>query len=160
MRPSPAASSGPDTERLGQSPVSVGRYGVIVLLGLILTLSVLAALSMIAGIAPQKGLDIVGLPIAIYFSNWRFLRKHRRVMLAEELNWFAFFCGIAFSVFDEPFALIATISSDEFSPIRKVAQILMALVVDFSIAGAIVYGTVPWISRRILKSTATPESRP
>jgi hypothetical protein len=137
-----------------KAPVSVWWYGVICFCGLLLTLVVLVLFSIVTGIAPLKGFIIAGLPFSIHFANWRFVRKYRRALIPEELKWFALSCGVAFCLCDEPLALVARILSDSEGPIQKAATIVVALLVDFSIVGAIVYGTVPWISRRILGANA------
>jgi hypothetical protein len=101
-----------------------------------------------------KGLIIAGLPFSIHFANLRFIRKYRRALVPEELKWFAISCGVAFYACDEPFALVARLLSEGEGPIQKSATIVVALLVDFSIVGAIVYGTVPWISKRIIRTNA------
>ena len=154
MQPITPTPSTTDAKPLGAAPVTVWWYGVIYFLGLLVTLSVLLLLANVTGITPPNGCAVVGLPFSIHFANWRFMRKYRRVLVSEELKWFALSCGIAFVVFDEPFALVARIISNSEGPIEKGATTVVALLVDFSIVGAIVYGTVPWISERIRGATA------
>jgi hypothetical protein len=139
---------------LEEAPVSVWWYGLICFFGLLLTLVVLVLFSILTGIAPVKGLIVAGLPFAIHFANLRFIRKYRRALGSEELKWFAISCGVAFYACDEPFALVARLLSDSEGRIQKTATIILALLVDFSIVGAIVYGTVPWISKRIIGTNA------
>jgi hypothetical protein len=154
VQPSKPTPSATDAETLEVAPVSVWWYGAICFFGLLLALFVLVLFGIITGITPPNGSTVAGLPFSIHFANWRFIRKYRRVLNLEELKWFALSCGVAFYVFDEPFALVARILSDSEGTIEKVATIVGALLVDFSIVGAIVYGTVPWISKRIRSSSA------
>jgi hypothetical protein len=154
VQPKNPTSSTTDAAPSEVAPVSVWWYGVICFFGLLLTLFVLVLFGTATGITPPKGSAVVGLPFSIYFANWRFMRKHRRVLISGELKWFAISCGVAFCVFDEPFALVARILSDSEGPIEKAATIVVGLLVDFSIVGAIVYGTVPWISKRIRSANA------
>src|SRR5882762_8883639 len=126
MQPSKPTPSDIDAEPLEDAPVSVWWYGVICFLGLLLTLFVLVLFSVITEITPPKGSIVVGLPFSIYFANWRFIRKYRRVLVSEELMWFAVSCGVAFYVCDEPFALVARILSDSEGSIQKVATIFVA----------------------------------
>jgi len=154
MHPGKSTPSVIDVKALEAAPVSVWWYGVICFFGLILTLVVLVLFSMLTGIAPLKGFIVAGLPFSIHFANMRFIRKYRRALAPEELKWFALSCGVAFYACDEPFALVARLLSDSEGPIQKAATIVVALLVDFSIVGAIVYGTVPWISKRIPATNA------
>jgi hypothetical protein len=148
MQPVEPIPSAIDAKSLKGAPVSVWWYGVICFLGLLLTLIVLVLLSSLTGITPPHGL-VAGLPFSIHFANLRFLRKYRRALDPDELKWFALSCGVAFYACDEPFALVARIHSAGESPIENAATIIVALLVDFSIVAAIVYGTVPWVSKRI-----------
>jgi hypothetical protein len=154
MHPSKPTASPVDAKPLEEAPVSVWWYGVICFIGMLLTLVALLIFSILTGIQPLKGLGAAGLPFSIHFANLRFIRKYRRALVPEELKWFAISCGVAFYACDEPFALVTKLFSEYEGPIQKSATIVVALLVDFSIVGAIVYGTVPWISRRIIRTDA------
>jgi len=113
----------------------------------------MAIFSALTGITVPYGL-VAGLPFSIHFANLRFLRKYRRALYPDELKWFAVSCGVGFYACDEPFALVARIHSAIDHPIENVATIIVALLVDFLIVAAIVYVTVPWLSKRILGANA------
>jgi len=149
MQPIEQTASGLGANSLQEARVSVWWYGVICFLGLILTLIVLVLFNILSGITVPYGL-LAGLPVSIHFANLRFLRKYRRALDSAELKWFAVSCGVAFYACDEPFALVARIHSAGEHPIKTAATIIVALLVDFLIVAAIVYGTVPWFSKRIL----------
>jgi hypothetical protein len=150
-QPTPTRS---ESERPALRPVQVGWYGFICFLGQLIALSVLVLLTMLGGVKPHTGINVIGLFISIHFANWRFIRTYRREFLSTELNWFAFSCFVAFWVCDEPLGLVATVRSNEWGYLRKAVEIVAASTVDFAVVAAIVYLTVPWASKRLLRPAA------
>jgi hypothetical protein len=140
----------------GPSPVSpalVWWYGFICFVCLLLIVILFAFLAAIVGLKPPWGFEIACLVLSIHFANWRFVRKHRRAFLSEELKWFAIACGAAFCLYDEIFPLVTRIAMDDVGPIEKAVTILVACLFDFATAAVVVYGTVPWISKFIRTKT-------
>lgn len=147
---SPATDAKPS---VGAS-VSVWWYGALCFLCLSLTVLMISVVGAIAGFKPPTGTIVVLLILSIHFANWRFVRKHQRALDSQQLKSFAIACGVAFCICDESFALVARISSDTPGSIEGAVTVVVAVLIDLAIAAAVVYGTVPWISKRMRGANA------
>ena len=78
-------------------------------------------------------------------------------MLSVELMWFALSCAVGRYTIDTLLPLALTNHWDSEWSARDVVVKLVAAVVALVIVCAIVYGTVPWISNRIV--ALTPNNR-
>jgi len=110
----------------------------------------MAVVGAITGFKPPAGTIVVLLILSIHFANWHFVRRHQRAVNSQELKRFAIACAVAFCTCDESFTLVARISSDTPGSIEGAVTVVVALLMDF----AIVYGTVPWISKRMRSAKA------
>lgn len=131
------------------SAAAVSWYGFICFLCLLLLVFFVAVVAAIAGFKLPLGFSVACLVLSVHFANWLFVRKYRRAFLTNELRWFAIACGAAFCLLDEPLALIARIAREDQGPMERGVTIVVACVYDIAIAAAVVYATVPWISKFI-----------
>jgi hypothetical protein len=73
------------------------------------------------------------------------------MFLPTELKRFTFACFSAFWVCDECPVLITRFLIHDDNTSRKVIDAIVATGVDFAIVVAIVYATVPWVARHIVR---------
>ena len=124
------------------------------LVALLVWKAIIALTVVISGISEPALLEIVVLLLSIHFANWRFLRKYRRVLSPLELKWFALSCAVAFYFFDAVLPLLLGVPFGIGGLAHDLAIITVGLVINFAMVGAMVYGTVPWVSRRLFGMTA------
>jgi len=156
MQPDGSAPSHAEVTPAEQMPVAVWWHGVICFGGLSFALLVEVLFFVSRNHLPPFSFalcyGLLAQFISIHFANWCFIRKFHRAMLSSELTWFAVWCSIARYIIDTLIPLAFAISihlGSEWSA-RDVAGKIAAAFVAFAIVFVIVYGTVPWISNRII----------
>jgi hypothetical protein len=129
----------------------VSWYGFLCFLGLAVAIAVLTLVTTLTGLRFPTGTVIVGLLLSIQFATWRFVQAYRRAFLRIELKRFAWSCFLVFWVCDESPAIVRAFSTTAGWSTVKVVTAILATGIDFAIVAVIVYGTVPWAARHLLR---------
>jgi hypothetical protein len=132
-------------------PVSMNWYGFLCFLGLAVAIAVLTLVTTLTGVRFPTGTLIVGLLLSIQFTTWRFVQTYSREFLPIELKRFAWTCFLVFWVCDESPAIVRAFSTTAGWSIEKVTTAILATGVDFAIVAVIVYVTVPWAAKYLLR---------
>jgi hypothetical protein len=131
--------------------VSLWPYGVVCLLGIVASVAVLVTLRLTTGIKAPRETLYVGLFAAIHLSNWWFIHRQKRMMSPAETTRFMWACLVAFWVWDNLPEIVVRhrLTSEQYDSATAAAVFIVGLVVDGVIVAAMVYLTVPWVSRRV-----------
>jgi hypothetical protein len=128
-------------------------YGFLCFLGLAVATVVLTLVTALTGVRFPTGTLIVGLLLSIQFATWQFVQTYRRAFLPIELKRFAWTWFLVFWFCDESPAIVRASLTTAGWSIETVATAILATGVDFGVVAIIVYVTVPWAAKHLLRRT-------